>query len=129
MTATSRNSVRTARKSALRCRRKISAKWPGFAAIWSLGLTGPPPTSFLARNPWHPALDRAKGCDISERFTPAKCPVWHMTQVDLDLTETTPYGLLSVVLPNIHYDRYVSEAIASIAAQTYYTIELSEVEM
>lgn len=51
-----------------------------------------------------------------------------MTQVDLQLTETTPDGLLSVVIPNYNYDRYVSEAIASIAAQTYSPIELIVVD-
>src|SRR3546814_200923 len=51
-----------------------------------------------------------------------------MTQVDLQLTDTTPDGLLSVVIPNYNYDRYVSEAIASIAAQTYSPIELIVVD-
>src|SRR3546814_19568538 len=51
-----------------------------------------------------------------------------MTQVDLQLTDTTPDGLLSVVIPNYNYDRYVSEAIASIAAQTYAPIELIVVD-
>lgn len=48
--------------------------------------------------------------------------------MDLQLTDTTPDGLLSVVIPNYNYDRYVSEAIASIAAQTYAPIELIVVD-
>ncbi|OGS54240.1 MAG: hypothetical protein A3J40_00345 [Erythrobacter sp. RIFCSPHIGHO2_12_FULL_63_10] len=44
------------------------------------------------------------------------------------LTETTPDGLLSVVIPNYNYARFIGEAIASIAAQTYAPIELIVVD-
>lgn len=44
------------------------------------------------------------------------------------MTENTPDGLLSVVIPNYNYARFVAEAIASIAAQTYSPIELIVVD-
>jgi len=40
------------------------------------------------------------------------------------LTDITPEGLLSIVVPNYNYSRFVAEAIASIAAQTYAPIQL-----
>lgn len=48
--------------------------------------------------------------------------------MERQLTETIPEGLLSVVIPNYNYARFVSEAIASIAAQTYAPIELIVVD-
>ncbi|MDZ4137482.1 MAG: glycosyltransferase family A protein [Erythrobacter sp.] len=44
------------------------------------------------------------------------------------MTETLPDGLLSVVIPNYNYARFVSESIASIADQTYAPIELIVVD-
>jgi len=44
------------------------------------------------------------------------------------LTDVTPEGLLSVVIPNYNYGAFVGEAIASIAAQTYAPIELIVVD-
>lgn len=44
------------------------------------------------------------------------------------MTDVTPEGLLSVVIPNFNYGRFVGEAIASIAAQTYAPIELIVVD-
>lgn len=44
------------------------------------------------------------------------------------MTEVTPEGLLSVVIPNFNYGRFVGESIASIAAQTYAPIELIVVD-
>lgn len=44
------------------------------------------------------------------------------------MTDVTPEGLLSVVIPNYNYGAFVGEAIASIAAQTYAPIELIVVD-
>ncbi len=44
------------------------------------------------------------------------------------MTDVTPEGLLSVVIPNFNYAAFVGEAIASIAAQTYAPIELIVVD-
>lgn len=47
--------------------------------------------------------------------------------METDLTDATPL-LLSVVIPNHNYGRFVGEAIASVAAQTYGPIELIVVD-
>lgn len=44
------------------------------------------------------------------------------------MTDTLPDGLLSVVIPNFNYARFVGESIASIAAQSYAPIELIVVD-
>ncbi len=44
------------------------------------------------------------------------------------MTDVTPEGMLSVVIPNFNYGAFVSEAITSIAAQTYGPIELIVVD-
>lgn len=48
--------------------------------------------------------------------------------METDLTDATPSGLLSVVMPNYNYGRFVGEAIASVARQSHAPIDLIVVD-
>ncbi len=48
--------------------------------------------------------------------------------METDLTDVTPNKLLSVVIPNFNYGRFVAEAIASVAGQSYGPIDLIVVD-
>jgi len=48
--------------------------------------------------------------------------------METDLTDVTPTKLLSVVMPNYNYGRFVAEAIASVAGQTHAPIDLIVVD-